>query len=168
MSRPWTLERINVVLRTLFACTLITVNVLVVAATPLRGAADEAFAEAQLLENSSAQYREMKPIDYPDVADRTGYCVVLVRLLIDSKGAISDLLALTSEGSAANCESWSARTARSIMAGQWTFEPAHQMGRPVPSEVVIPVVFVPRLGDAVRPLHLPRSALDVIFVSPKA
>jgi len=115
----------------------------------------------------AAGYRSISRIDYPQDLSLNADCVGIVTYRIDAGGSILDLLSLTLHGRAPQpvCSSLIGKAAASIMAKHWTFEPARAHGKPIASDVVVPIVFTAGPEDSFDGSAIPAGALDPIRVS---
>ena len=135
------------------------------AAAPVdRATADRATADR------AAGYGRIARIDFPADLVLQGDCVGVVTLALDASGKIVNLLSLTLHGSAPQptCAHLVNKATAGMMAKPWTFEPALAQGQPVPSQVVVPLVFTARATDAFDGTAIPPQALDPIRVSAPA
>ena len=116
---------------------------------------------------TSASYRKISRISYPEKTTVAGYCVVVITFGVDTAGTITDMKALKFHGNVHQpmCAHWAEQGASSIMRAGWTFEPAKLDGKAVAGEAIVPLVFTARPNDFFDSSPIPTDALDAIRIS---
>jgi hypothetical protein len=122
---------------------------------------------AQGSSDRPAGYRRIARVEFPADVVLQGDCVGIVTLALDASGSVVNLLSLTLHGSAPTptCAHLVNKAAAGMMAKTWTFDPAVAHGQPVPSHVVVPLVFTATANDAFDATAIPPEALDPIRVA---
>lgn len=147
------------------ALTVVLVGAGSLAAWAAKPATAQATKPAKAAHFTPASYRKLSRIEYPEKTPVSGYCLVIVTLDLDAKGS-SKLAELTTHGNAEHvlCTKWANQSASTILAN-WSFEPAKQGGKPVASQVIVPLVFTAHANDFFDSSPIPVDALDAIRIS---